>query len=96
MDARRSRRPTTPGEILNEEFIKPLGITQKRLADHIGVDVKTINRIVNGHSSLTPEIAMLLACAFKTTPLFWLNSQIAVDLFDAEHGLERKPKPLIA
>jgi addiction module HigA family antidote len=41
------RPPTTPGEILKEEFLKPLGLTQKQLADHIGCDVKVVNRIVN-------------------------------------------------
>ena len=44
----RTRRPTTPGEILREEFLKPLKLTQKTLADHVGCDIKVINRIVNG------------------------------------------------
>ena len=42
-----TRKPTTPGEILNEEFLKPMALTQKLLADHIGVDIKVINRIIN-------------------------------------------------
>ena len=55
------REPTTPGEILSEEFLKPLGITQRRLAEHIGCEVKAINRIVNGRSSIGAELAMRLA-----------------------------------
>lgn len=88
------REPTTPGEILNEEFLGPLGITQKQLADHIGCDVKVINRIVNDRSSLTAEMALKLAAAFRTTPEFWLNAQLAVDIYRASKRLRKKPKPL--
>lgn len=76
-----TRKPTAPGEILMEEFLKPLGLTQKQLADHIGCDYKVINRIVNERSSLTPEIAARLASALETTPEFWLNAQMAQDLW---------------
>lgn len=65
----RKRKPTSPGEILREEYIKPLGITQKILADHIGCDYKVINRIINERASVTPDIAMRLAMAFDTTVL---------------------------
>lgn len=75
------RKPTTPGEILLEEFLKPLGLTQKELADHIGCDYKVINRIVNGRTAVTPVIATRLALAFEMTPEFWLNAQMAVDLW---------------
>lgn len=75
------RKPTFPGEILNEEFLKPLGITQKELSEHLGCDYKVINRIVNERTSITPEIAIKLALAFNTTPDFWLNAQMAVDLW---------------
>ena len=71
------REPTTPGEILSEEFLKPLGITQRRLAEHIGCEVKVINRIVNGRSSIGAELAMRLAAALDTSPEFWLNAQQA-------------------
>ena len=74
------RPPTTPGEILEEEFIKPLGLTQKQLADHIGCDVKVINRIVNNKTSVTAEMAVKLASAFNTSPQFWLNAQQALDI----------------
>ncbi len=75
------RKPTSPGEILNEEFLKPLGISQKELAEHLDCDYKVINRIVNERASVTPEIASKLAAALNTTPDFWLNAQMAVDLW---------------
>ena len=63
---RRRRPPTRPGEILHEEFLLPLGMTQKQLADHVGCDVKVINRIVNGRTSVTAEMALKLAAALQT------------------------------
>lgn len=90
----RNRPPTTPGEILSEEFLAPLGITQKRLADHLGCDVKVINRIVNGRSRVTPEIALKLGAALRTSPDFWLNAQRAVDLFRAAQAVPMLPQPL--
>lgn len=83
------RKPTTPGEILNEEFLKPLGITQKQLAEHLGCDYKVVNRIVNERASVTPEMAIKLAAAFNMTPDFWLNAQMAVDLWTLR---AQKPK----
>ena len=88
------RRPTTPGEILREDFLRPFGMTQKQLADHLGCDVKVINRLVNGRTSVTPEMALRLAAAFSTTPDFWLNAQKAVDLFRAARLVRKLPKPL--
>lgn len=89
------REPTTPGEILNEEFLKPLHMTQKKLADHLGCDLKVINRIVNGRSSVTAEMAVKLGAALNTTAEFWLNAQQAVDLYKADKNVRRKPKPLL-
>ena len=90
----RTRPPTTPGEILREDFLVPLGLTQKRLADHLGCDVKVINRIVNGRSAVTAEMALKLAASFGTTAGFWLNSQKAVDLHRAARHLRKLPSPL--
>lgn len=75
------RKPTSPGEILLEEFLKPLGITQKQLAVHLRCDYKVINRIVNERAVVTPDMAMKLAYAFETTPDFWLNAQNALDFW---------------
>ena len=73
----------------------PLEMSQKDLADHIGQDVKVINRIVNGRSAVTAEVALKLSATFRTTPEFWLNAQKAVDLWAARHKLRRLPKPLV-
>ena len=91
----RLRKPTTPGEILREEFLTPLGMTQRHLADHLGYDVKVVNRIVNGRTSVTAEMALKLGAAFRTTPEFWLNAQIAVDLHRAVRRLASLPTPLL-
>ena len=91
---RQRRPPTRPGKILHEKFLLPLGMTQKQLADHVGCDVKVINRIVNGRTSVTAEMALKLAAAFRTTPEFWLNAQKAVDLYNASTRLRKLPPPV--
>jgi addiction module HigA family antidote len=91
-----TRKPTTPGEILDEEFLQPLGMSQRELADHIGCDVKVVNRIVNGRTSVTAEMALKLGASFQTSPDFWLNAQTAVDLYEARSHLRRLPKPVSA
>jgi addiction module HigA family antidote len=88
------RQPTTPGEILQEEFLTPLEMTQKQFAAHIGCDVKVINRIVNGRSAVTAEMALKLGAALRTTPDFWLNAQKAVEIYEASQHLGVLPKPL--
>ena len=76
----KSRTPTHPGEILQEEFLTPLGVTQVHLAEHIGVPVQRINEIVRGKRGITPETAWLLGQALGTTPQFWLNLQTTYEL----------------
>ena len=92
---KRKRKPTTPGEILREEFLVPLDMTQKELADHIGCDVKVINRLVNGRTSVSAEMALRLGATFRTSPEFWLNAQKAVDLFRAEVEVSDLPPPVL-
>lgn len=75
-----NRIPTPPGEILRDQFLVPLGLTQVALAEHIGVPVQRINEIVRGKRGVTSETAWLLAQAFDTTPEFWLNLQTNHDL----------------
>ncbi|MDO8520448.1 MAG: HigA family addiction module antitoxin [Deltaproteobacteria bacterium] len=89
------RKPTTPGEILREEYLTPLKLTQKELADHIGYDVKVINRLVNGRTGVTASLALKLGATFKTSPEFWLNAQKAVDVYEAFKRMRRLPKPLV-
>jgi addiction module HigA family antidote len=91
----RRRKPTTPGEILREEFLLPLGMTQRQLAGHLGCDLKVINRIINGRTSVTAEMALKLGAAFRTSPEFWLNAQKAIDLHQAARHLSSLPKPLL-
>ena len=90
------REPTGPGEILQEEFLTPLGLTQKQFADHLGCDVKVINRIVNGRTSVGAEMAVKLASSLGTSPQFWLNAQQAIDIYKAEKKIKQKPAPVIA
>jgi addiction module HigA family antidote len=95
MIMQKKRQPTCPGEILREEFLVPLGLTQKELADHLGCDVKVINRLVNGRTSVSAEMAMKLGAAFRTSPEFWLNAQKAVDLYRAAASATDLPSPLL-
>ena len=88
------RKPTSPGEILNEEFLKPLGLTQKELADHLKCDIKVINRIINERTSVSAEMALKLASALKTSPDFWLNAQKAVDIYEASKRVGKLPLPI--
>lgn len=92
---KRRRQPTTPGEILREEFLAPLGMTQKKLADHIGCDVKVINRIVNGRTSVSAEMALKLGATFSTSAGFWLNAQKTVDLYRAGEAVVDLPSPVL-
>ena len=91
----RRREPTTPGEILREEFLNPLRMTQKQLADHLGCDVKVVNRIVNGRAAVSTGMALKLGAAFRTSPDFWLNAQKAVDLYRAYQEGAELPRPLV-
>jgi addiction module HigA family antidote len=83
------RRPTTPGEILREEFMKPLGLTQVTLAARLRMSLQRLNGILNGRRAVTAETALLLARHFKTSPQLWMNLQTNVDLWDAEQKLRR-------
>ena len=76
----RHRIPTHPGEVLLEEFLLPLGISQVALAEHLEISLQRINEIIRGKRGVTPETAWLLSQAFGTTPEFWLNLQANHDL----------------
>jgi antitoxin HigA-1 len=81
-----NRIPTHPGEVLLEEFLIPMGISQVALAKHLGIPVQRVNEIVRGKRGVTPDTAWLLAQAFGTTPEFWMHLQLAYDL------VRNKPK----
>ena len=76
----RNRIPAHPGEILIEEYLRPLKLTQVQFAAHIGVPVQRVNEIARGKRGITPDTAWLFAQAFDTTPEFWLNLQAMHDL----------------
>ena len=77
------REPTHPGEMLLEEFLKPIGITQRQLSDAIKVPYQRINEIINGKRGITPSTALRLARYFGTSEDFWLNLQLRWDLYRA-------------
>lgn len=89
-----NRVPTHPGEVLSEEFLKPMGVTQVAFAAHIGVPVQRINELIRGKRGITPQTAWLLAQALKTSPEFWVNLQALHDL--AKNRPQAKIRPLPA
>lgn len=90
--------PVHPGEVLLEEFIKPMNLSQNRLAIDIGVDARRINEIVLGKRSVTADTALRLARFFGNSPQFWLGLQTQYDLDIAEDQLgkrlDREVRPL--
>lgn len=80
------RKPTPVGEILQEEFLEPLNLKIGDLAEILGVHRNTASSIVNNSCRISPEMAFKLAKAFNTTPLFWLNLQTAVDMWELNHN----------
>jgi antitoxin HigA-1 len=80
----------TPGEILDEEFLKPKGITQYRLAKDIGVPPRRINEIVNGLRGITADTALRLGRYFAMAPEFWLNLQTHYDLEQKQGRLAKR------
>jgi antitoxin HigA-1 len=80
------RPPTHPGEMLLAEFLEPMGLTQKQLADGIYVPYQRINEIINGKRGITPSTALRLAKFFNVSSDFWLNLQIRWDLYYAQQS----------
>lgn len=78
------REPTHPGEMLLEEFLVPMGITQKELSRGIHVPYQRINEIINKQRSITPGIALRLAKFFGVSEDFWMNLQLRWDLYTAK------------
>jgi len=85
-----NRPPTHPGEMLREEFLTPYGITQKDLADRIGVSFVRINELVNGKRGMTPDTALRLERLFGMEAQVWLNLQLSWDLYHALHSPDAK------
>lgn len=93
------RKPASVGEILIEEFMEPMGLTQSALAEAMGVQRKHVNELCNDRRSVTAPTALILARVFGNSPDFWLNVQRRNDLWEALHSPReceriRRAKPL--
>jgi antitoxin HigA-1 len=90
------RKPTHPGKIIKEDYLKPLSITISDLASTLGISRKTLSKIINERGAVTPDMALRLSRAFETTPDLWLNLQKKYDLWQAERASDdwQRVKPL--
>lgn len=84
-----NREPVHPGEMLLEEFLKPMGLSQRTFAKHIGWTPAKLNEIINGKRGVSYEAALDLADVFQMEAQFWINLQAAYDLW---HALQRHTK----
>ena len=80
------REPTHPGEMLREEFLLPLGMTQRDLASAIRVPYQRVNEVVRGRRGVTPSTALRLSKFFGTTPGFWMSLQLRWDLYHIQRA----------
>lgn len=83
------RRPTHPGEMLREDFLLDYDLTVTGLAEAIGVSRQSVNELLRERRAVSPEMALRLARLFGNSPEFWLNSQRAVDLWDAAQEIKK-------
>jgi addiction module HigA family antidote len=88
------REPTHPGEMLLEEFLHPMGITQKYLAESIHVPYQRINEIINKKRGVTPSTALRLAKFFGLSEDFWMNVQLRCDLYNTKQTEENEIKAI--
>ncbi|HRN26670.1 MAG: HigA family addiction module antidote protein [Ignavibacteriaceae bacterium] len=84
------RKPTHPGEILNEEFLKPLEVSQTLLAEAIGVSFRSVNELVNEKRNLSSEMAIKLSKYFGTSPELWLNLQTQYDIYHVSKYISKE------
>ena len=82
------RRPTHPSEMLREDFLPDYGLTVSGLASAIGVSRQSVNELLRGRRSVSPDRALRLAKLFGNSPEFWLNAQRGVDLWDAVQAIK--------
>lgn len=86
------RQPVNVGEMITEEYLEPLEITQGQLAKAMGVSRRTVNEICTGKRAVTVDTALMLAKVFENTPDFWLNLQRRNDIWTALHTPKRKAR----
>jgi len=89
------QRPATPGEILNEKFLKPLGVTQQELAERLGITRVRLNEVLLGKRSISVDTAIRLARFFGTTVEYWLKMQNDVLLWEAQRNNEEEYRKII-
>jgi antitoxin HigA-1 len=87
-----TRKPATVGEILVEEFMQPMGLTQAALADAMGVQRKHVNELCNDRRTVTARTALILARVFGNSAEFWLNVQRRSDLWAALHSPDERAR----
>jgi antitoxin HigA-1 len=85
-----NRPPTHPGEMLMEEFLKPLKMTQVELAEKLGVSYPRVNELIHGKKGVTPDTALRLESLFGMEGRFWLNLQLTWDLYQVAHSPKEK------
>ena len=86
------RKPVSVGEMLTEEFLTPMGLTQGALAEAMGVQRKLVNELCNDRRAVTADTALMLARVFQNSPEFWLNAQRRTDLWEALHTPSRRKR----
>ncbi len=86
-----SRTATHPGTILEEEFLRPMGLSQAKLARSLRIPLNRVNEMVRGKRGITPQSALLLAAYFGNSPEFWMNLQTAHDLTQARAEMRKRP-----
>ncbi|MGQ0335385.1 HigA family addiction module antitoxin [Halomonas elongata] len=94
-----NRKPTTVGEVLTQEFLEPLGLSQAKLAERMGVSPRLVNELCRNKRAVTADTALMLGRVFGNSAQFWLNLQQKSDLWEATHDAKRrerieKAKPL--
>ena len=80
----KKRKPVHPGVLLREDVLVPLGLTVTKAAIDLGVSRKTLSELINGKASLSPDMAVRISKATKTSPESWLNMQLKLDLWSSE------------
>ena len=89
-----NREPTHPGEMLLDEFLNPMGITQRELAEKIHVPYQRVNEIINKRRGITPSTALRLAKLFRVSEDFWMNLQLRWDLYKARLNESKELKEI--
>ena len=79
---------TTPGDVLLEDFLKPLGMSARALARDLDIPANRVTGIINGERAISAKTAILLSARFKTSAEFWMNLQVAHDLEEARHAMQ--------